>query len=379
VMSPVRVHEIVALVNEIAPFDGAEPWDNVGLLLGSQDDEVEAIHVTLDPTLAAIAEARRLGANVLLAHHPLMMTGLAKVVSGDAVGGRLMAAAREGLSVIAAHTNADAVPELATAALARAFGLTDTRPLLASSCAASYKLVVFVPPAAADEVARALAGAGAGAIGDYRECTFRSPGIGTFRPIEGASPTIGEIGQLERVEEVRLETIVPAARLGAAVSAMIEAHPYEEVAYDVYRLETGPKRGFGCVGKLGEPAPLGDVAGVCERVFGTPPFLPAGPQDASRQVSRLAVMPGSASAAAAASADAGADVLVCGEMKYHEALDAAARGVSVVAVGHAASELPLVGALGSALRAAVEGRGWATPVLVDEAGKRALAAAEGIR
>jgi dinuclear metal center YbgI/SA1388 family protein len=379
-VSPIRVRDILAVVDEVAPLAGAEPWDNVGLLLGSADHEVQGVFVALDPTLDALELARQRGANVLVAHHPLLMEGARRVVAGSAIGDRLLAAARQGVSVIAAHTCADAVPALATEAIAKALGLTDVRPLLTASGAAAYKVVVYVPPAAADGVAEAMWQAGAGAIGDYSECSFRAAGTGTFRPMPGATPAQGEVGRLEVLDEIRLEMLVPGPRLAATIAAMTEAHPYEEVAFDVFRMENAPRRGFGCVGKLAAEIPYEGLMAVCERIFGTRPFLPAGapPEDVmTGSVSRVAVMPGSAREAPEAAADAGAQVLVCGEMKYHESLDAGARGVLIMAVGHAASELPLVAALGAAVKRSIDERGWGTPIFVDEAATDAARALEG--
>lgn len=379
-----RVSDVLDAIDAVAPFAAAEPWDRVGLALGDPTDTVTGIHVALDPTLEAIVAAVGLGANVLVTHHPLMLEAPAALVAGDPCADRVLAASRAGMSIIAAHTNADVVSGFATAEVVAALGIAGPHPLLPATGLRLFKLVVFVPNAAVEEVAEALAEAGAGTIGNYAECTFRAPGIGAFRPLVGATPSIGSVGELERVDETRLETVVTAGRLAGALLAMIEAHPYEEVAYDVYPLEGSSGGGFGCVGALEAPASIAEITDRCARYYGATPWLPAGraasprPRDsiidsaaheasnarAENTVSRVAVMPGSASAAAGAAADAHADVLVCGEMKYHEALDAAEKGVTVLAVGHGASEMPIVRGLAQALRDAVAARGWAVPVTI---------------
>jgi hypothetical protein len=316
------------------------------------------VAVALDPTVATIEATIRQGCDVLVTHHPIHLAPIESLLAGDPLAERVMAAVRGGLPVIAAHTNADVVPSLATDEPARAFGMTqDRKPLIRTSGKRLLKVVVFVPEAAAGDVARAMGAAGAGLIGDYADCTFMTAGTGTFRPLEGAEPFIGTIGELERVPEMRIETVVEGPRLDKVLAAMIEAHPYEEVAYDVYALERAVGGGVGCAGGLASALTLDEVASRCRQAFGVDPHFPAGrPKD--RRVERLAIMPGSASEAGASAARARAQALVCGEMKYHEALDAQDSGVAVLAVGHAQSELHIARALCAALADAVQGRGW---------------------
>lgn len=350
-------------MDQVAPFGAAEPWDRVGLLVGDPAARVSRVAVALDPTVEVIGTALARGADVLVTHHPVHLAPIESLVAGDPVAERVTAAVRGGLAVIAAHTNADVVPALAIDEPAQAFGMTgDRQPLIRTSAKGLLKVVVFVPEAAAQDVARAMGEAGAGHIGDYADCSFMTAGTGTFRPLEGAEPFIGTIGQLERVAEVRLETVVEGPRLAKVLAAMIEAHPYEEVAYDVYALERTGGGGVGCIGGLSAALGLDELAARCRQVFGVDPQFPAGtPKD--RPVVRLALMPGSASEAGDAAARARAQALVCGEMKYHEALDAQDSGVAVLAVGHARSELHIARALSAALAVEVRARAWAIEVV----------------
>jgi dinuclear metal center YbgI/SA1388 family protein len=349
-------------VDHIAPFGAAEPWDRVGLLVGDRAARASRVAVALDPTVDVIKAALAQSADVLVTHHPIHLAPIESLAAGDPVADRVTAALRGGIAVIAAHTNADVVPALATEEPARAFGMAGDRQTLVRASAKGFlKVVVFVPEAAADDVARAMAEAGAGHIGDYSDCTFMASGTGTFRPLEGAEPFIGTIGELERVAEMRVETVVEGPRLAKVLAAMIEAHPYEEVAYDVYALERTGGGGMGCVGGLATPLGLDDLAARCLQAFGVDPHFPAGiPKD--RTVDRVAIMPGSASGAGDAAVCARAQALVCGEMKYHEALDAQDRGVAVLAVGHAPSEQHIARALAGALAEEVQARGWAIQV-----------------
>ncbi len=230
-----RVAEIAEAVEQIAPVSLAEEWDNPGLQVGDPGARVGGVLVALTPLPEVFAEAEESGTDFLLFHHPLIFGGLSSVDASSYPGSLVTRAVRGGLSVYAAHTNYDAAPNGISVALADTLELEGPLSVVAPR-GALRKLVVFVPEEAVEKVADALSAAGAGIIGDYTRCTFRSPGTGTFLPGEGSDPYLGERGRLERVEEVRLETVVPAHLAPAAVDAATAAHPYEEVAYDLYPL-----------------------------------------------------------------------------------------------------------------------------------------------
>lgn len=352
----------MGLIDQVAPFEAAEPWDRVGLLVGDPAARASHVAVALDPTVTVVQAALARGAEVLVTHHPIYLQAIESLVAGDPVAERVTAAVRGGLSVIAAHTNVDVIPGLAIDGPARALGMSEDRqPLVRTGGRRLLKVVVFVPEAAADDVAKAMAEAGAGHIGDYADCAFMTAGTGTFRPLEGSEPFVGTVGELERVAEMRIETVVEGPRLDRVLAAMIEAHPYEEVAYDVYALERALGGGLGCAGGLATTLSLDELASRCRQVFGQDPHFPAGrPKD--RPVERLAIMPGSASQAGRAAVGARTQALVCGEMKYHEAVDTQDGGVAVLAVGHARSELHIARALAAALAEAIRVRGWAMEV-----------------
>jgi hypothetical protein len=200
------------------------------------------------------------------------------------------------------------------------------------------KLVAFVPEENVDAVAEALAGAGAGVIGDYTECTFRSPGTGTFRGSEEANPYLGEKGRLERVQEVRVETVVPAHAVGRAVDAVTAAHPYEEVAMDIYSVEGFPEGcGYGRVGTLPESLMAEELR---EQVSGSLGFSSSLVADVGRRIETVAVLGGSGGSFIPEVAASGAQAFVTGDVDYHDALLAESLGVTVIDAGHAASELP---------------------------------------
>src|SRR5919112_2492641 len=287
----VRVAQIAEAVEQIAPLPLAEEWDNCGLQVGDPGARVSRVLVGLTPLPEVFEEAEEKGADFLLVHHPLIFDPLEAIVTSAHPGGLLARAICNGLAVYAAHTSYDAAPAGVSVALAGALGLRGPLHVL-SPRGALRKLVVFVPEENVDAVAKALAGAGAGVIGDYTECTFRMRGTGTFRGGDEANPYLGEKGRLERVEEGRIETVVPAHAVGRAVDAATSAHPYEEVALDVYPVEGFPEGcGYGRIGALPEPMDPEDFLAHVSRSLGFPARLVA--EGARAEIRRVAVLGGS--------------------------------------------------------------------------------------
>jgi dinuclear metal center YbgI/SA1388 family protein len=333
----VRVAQIAEAVERIAPPALAEEWDNCGLQVGDPAAEASRILVALTPLPEVFDEAEQTGADFLLFHHPLIFDPLKTVDTASYPGDLLARAIRNGLAVYAAHTSYDAAPEGVSVALAGALGLRGPLRVL-SPRGALRKLVVFVPEENVDAVAQALAGAGAGVIGDYTECTFRTRGTGTFRGGENTDPYLGDKGRLEKVDEVRLETVVPAHAVRPAVDAATAAHPYEEVALDVYPVEGFPEGcGYGRVGTLPEPLTAEELREHVSDSLGFPARLVAA---SGRRIQRVAVLGGSGGSfipEAAAS-----DAYVTGDVDYHDALLAESLGLTAIDAGHAATELPLL-------------------------------------
>ena len=333
----VRVAQISGVIETIAPSTLAEEWDNCGLQVGDPETEVNRVLVALTPLPEVFEEAEEKGANFLLFHHPLIFDPLKAVVTSSYPGGLLARAIRNGLAVYTAHTSYDAAPAGVSVALARALGLSDPLRVL-SPRGALRKLVVFVPEENADAVANALAEVGASVIGDYAECTFRTLGRGTFRGGADASPYLGEKGRLEEVEELRIETVVAAHTVGRAVNAATAAHPYEEVALDVYPVEGSPDGcGYGRVGPLPERLTAVELREHVSESLGFPSRLLADP---GRRVETVAVLGGSGGSFIPEVAASGAHAYVTGDVDYHEALLAESLDLAVIDAGHAATELP---------------------------------------
>jgi dinuclear metal center YbgI/SA1388 family protein len=332
------VREITAAVERLAPPELAEGWDNSGLQVGDLAANAGRVLVALTPLPEVFDEAEETGADFLLFHHPLILSPLKSVRTGSYPGDLVARAISKDLTVYAAHTSYDAAPDGVSVALANAVGLRGQLEVV-SPRGAVRKLAVFVPVENAEAVAEALAGAGAGRIGDYTRCTFRSPGTGTFLPGEGSDPYLGERGRLERVEEVRLETVVPAHLARAAVDAATAAHPYEEVALDVYPVEGHPEgSGYGRVGSLPESMGPENLRAHVSRSLGFQASLVAGGNRA--EIRRVAVLGGSGGSFLREVAASGAEAYITGDLDYHDALLAESLGLAAIDAGHAATELP---------------------------------------
>ena len=333
------VREIEAAVERIAPRALAEGWDNCGLQAGDPASEADRVLVALTPLPEVFAEAEEQGADFLLFHHPLIFGGLNFVDTGSYPGNLVSRAIQSGRTVCAAHTNYDAAPGGVSVALAEALGLEGPLEVV-SPRGEQRKLVVFVPEAHVEPVADALDGAGAGVIGDYRRCTFRTPGTGTFLPGDSANPYLGEQGELERAEEIRLETVVPAHLAARAAEAATAAHPYEETALDLYPVEGHPGGcGYGRVGHLPQPLSPEALTDHVSASLGSPARLVADPEPEKR-IARVAVLGGSGGSFVRDAAAAGAQAYVTGDLDYHDALLAESLGLTAIDAGHAATELP---------------------------------------
>ena len=312
-MPPVR--EITAALERWAPPGSKLSYDNVGLQVGDPSRDVRSALIALDLTPAVVDEAEALGADLIVTHHPLIFKPLKRLVAGDFVSGLALRLAERGIAYYAIHTNLDAAPGGVSFALAEHLGLENVR-FLDPMEESLVKLVTFVPETHAEALHLALAEAGAGQIGDYEACAFTSRGTGYFRPGESADPHSGTPGKLSSEEEVRLEVEVARWDVGRVVHALKKAHPYEEVAYDLYPVEQPSTRaGLGTVGELAEPEPL---SAFLKRVADR---LEAGALryvgDDEAEVRTVAVCGGSGSSLIPQALAAGADAFVTADVTYH--------------------------------------------------------------
>ena len=351
------VGQWLGLVDALYPEASAESWDSVGLQVGAPDWPVARVLVTLDVTGAVVEEAADGPPTLVLAHHPLLFRPLASLTPSTASGRTALAAARRGVAVAAAHTNLDVATDGAGTSdpVADLLGLEDTAPLDVETRDGPVKLVTFTPPEATEAVLDALAAAGAGTIGEYERCSFRVRGTGTFRPSATAAPHVGDVGVDNAEEEDRIEIEVPRRRVGAVVRALLAAHPYEEVAYDLHPTITGADRGLGLVGTLPQPRALRDVAAAIRTGLPAPALRFAG--DPARELRRVAVVGGAGDSHIGAALGSGADVLVTGDLRHHVALDALELGLALIDAGHHATESAALPAWMDRLEVARDERG----------------------
>src|SRR5215217_5788291 len=287
-----RLADIIDVLEDEYPPRLAQDWDSVGLVCGDPSETVETVTVAVDATAAVVAEVPDRG--LLLAHHPLLLRGVDTVAASTAKGALVHQMIRTGRALFTAHTNADAASPGVSDALADVLGLTVEEVLAPVFVGAELdKWVVFLPAADADTVREAMFGAGAGHIGDYSHCSWSASGTGQFLPHEGASPTIGKVGGVERVAEDRVEMIAPSRRRAHVLAALRGAHPYEEPAFDIYSLAPVPGDvGLGRIGTLPRPEPLSAfVSRVHDALPGTSWGVRAS-GDSEATVSRVAVCGG---------------------------------------------------------------------------------------
>ena len=344
----IKCQVVMEAMDRLAPRQLAAQWDNVGLLAGSPAQDVHKIMVTLDVTLAVVEQAIASGADLIIAHHPLLLKPIQSLRTDSPQGKLIAAILRSGIAVFAAHTNLDIADGGVNDVLAAKLQLTDVRSLAVDMTDELLKLVVFVPQTHAQAVHDALAKAGAGHIGHYSHCMFQAEGKGTFMPLAGAEPFIGRQGQLEQVAEIRLETILPAKIRRRVVSALLKVHPYEEVAYDLYSLKNpGATYGLGRIGRLTAPVALNDLAAMVKDSLQVAFVRITG--KSAKTITTVAVCGGSGAGLLHKAVFAGADVLITGDVKYHEAQEAVTAGIALIDAGHFATEQPIVSAVATYL------------------------------
>lgn len=329
----------MTLLESWAPRALAWDRDNVGLLVGSPAKPVKRILVALDATDRLIDEARACGADLLVTHHPVIFGSLKSVTDTDRTGRLIAALIKHDIALYAAHTNLDFTKGGVSTRLAIKLGLVDLE-VLHKDEHRYQKIVVFVPAANADTVLNAMAAAGAGHIGKYDNCSFASPGTGTFRPLKGSKPYIGAQDRLESVSEVRLEMVCPAWRSTGVLDAMQTAHPYEEVAFDVYDLANASSEyGAGIIGTLPVPTLLRTWLRDIHRRLKTPVLRYCG--DPRKTIRRIAVCGGSGADLLPVAIRRGADAFVTADLKYHAFQDAG-NAIALIDAGHFETEHPIV-------------------------------------
>jgi dinuclear metal center YbgI/SA1388 family protein len=362
---PVKCQVIMDCMDRLAPRYLAESWDNVGLLVGNPAQSIDKILVSLDVTEAIVNKAVADGVNLIIAHHPLIFKPFANLRTDMPQGRMLAAILKADMAIFAAHTNLDIASGGVNDILAQKLQLQQVEPLSESYSERLVKLAVFVPKDHVEEVRQAITKAGAGFIGNYSECTFQSEGIGTFFPQEGSSPFIGQQGKLTYTPEIKLETILPEKFSKRVIKAMLRSHPYEEVAFDLYPLNnTGKTFGLGRIGSLPDALSLREFAVVVRNVLGGNQIRMVGLPD--KPIRKVAVCGGSGAGLIKRAVFSGADVLITGDLKYHEAQEAIELGIGVIDAGHFATEFPVVEMLADYLKGCSLANKWNVTINADD-------------
>ncbi|CAM3797964.1 Nif3-like dinuclear metal center hexameric protein [Alkalicoccus chagannorensis] len=324
---------IIQTFEQFSPKHLAVEGDRIGLQVGTLKKQVSKVMITLDVLEPVVDEAVEKGVDFIIAHHPLLFRPIKQLDVSTSYGRMIEKLIKNEITVYAAHTNLDAAPGGVNDLMADAVGLKNTRVLVPTGEDPLKKLIVFVPDSHADHVREAMGDAGAGHIGSYSHCAFTSEGRGAFRPGEGTNPFIGEQGRLERPEETKIETVVPASIEKKVIQAMKKAHPYEEAAFDLYPMDVpGDVYGLGRIGELEEAVTLDAFADHVKTAFGVDGLRVVG--DGSRLVKKAAVLGGDGNKYTMTALQKGADVYITGDLYFHVAHDAWMEGLMMIDPGH---------------------------------------------
>ncbi len=330
------IKQVVDFFEGIAPTSFQEDYDNAGLLVGNKNDEVKAILITLDVTEEVIQEAIDLGTNLIVAHHPIVFSGLKRFTGNNYVERTIIMAIKNDIAIFAVHTNIDSVIyNGVNTKICEKIGLKNLEiltPVKNKLC----KLVVFVPLKYSDDVRKAIFDAGAGVIGNYDYCSFNLSGKGTFRAGTEANPFVGKKGEIHEESEIRIETIIPTHLTNNIIDAMIKAHPYEEVAYDIYPLNNEWKQvGMGMVGELPVAEDELEFLKRIKKIFNAGSIRYT--QLKNKKVKKIALCGGAGSSLLKDAIGVGADIFITGDFKYHQFFDAEGR-IVIADIGHFESE-----------------------------------------
>ncbi len=356
-----KVSDIVGIINKIAPFNIAEEWDNSGLQIGDPTAQVSRMMISLDACVEAIEAAVEKRCQLLVTHHPFLFHPVKKINVSHPPGQLIKLALKNDLSIISMHTNYDIAEAGINDLLAEYIGLKSCVPVKITGWEELVKLTVFVPKGHERDVLEALFQF-SGFIGNYSDCSFQSPGTGSFKPLEGAKPFIGNVDTREYTAETRIEVLLRKDNVAEALAALLKTHPYEEPAYDLYPLlNKGKNRGLGRIGELECSIALEAFAEQIKEKFSLGGLRIVG--DRLREVKRVAVCGGSGSSLLRDASRHGADVLITGDIKYHDAKDAQMLGLALIDMGHFASEIVMVDGLTSLLGKELSDKGFTAEIV----------------
>jgi dinuclear metal center YbgI/SA1388 family protein len=330
------IQHLINHLEQWAPLSLQESYDNSGLLVGSADQELTGVLIALDSTLEVVEEAIAKGCNLIIAHHPIIFSGLKRLTGRNYIEQTVIKAIQNNIAIYAIHTNLDNVHTGVNHMMAQKIGLQNCR-ILAPKAHTLMKLCTFVPTSHATVVRTALAAAGAGQLGHYKACSFTSTGEGRFEALEGAKPFVGTVQNLHCEEEVRIEVVVHKHLTSQVLKALHQSHPYEEVAYDLIALEqTDAQIGAGLIGTLEEPLPIAQFLSHLKQQFELE-VIKYTPVAHKTHIKTVALCGGSGSFLLKNALQQQADLFITGDFKYHEFFDAEQK-IIIADIGHYESE-----------------------------------------
>jgi dinuclear metal center YbgI/SA1388 family protein len=330
---------VMEQLDQLAPLHLAEDWDNVGLLIGERTKQVERIMTCLTVTPESAAEAVDQQADLIISHHPMLFRPVQRLTDSSAEGRMILGLVRGGVAVYSPHTAFDNVPGGINDLLAQRLGLTAVSPLRPGQGIVECKIAIFLPETDLAKVSSAVFAAGAGHIGQYRECSFRTAGTGTFFGLDSTNPAVGQKGRREEVSELRLEVVCPANCVDQVIQAMRGAHSYEEPAFDVYPLRPKSSHiGAGRIGKLATPMSLAELSAHAKQALNAAQMQLVG--ESKRTILTVAIACGAGGDFLPDAIRAGVDVFLTGELRFHDYLAAKAQDIALLLPGHYATERP---------------------------------------
>ena len=327
------VKDVTKYLEKIAPLHLQESYDNSGLQVGDYKSEVKGVLVSLDVTLEVIDDAINQQCNLIVSHHPIIFGEIKNVTKSSLTGSIVFKAIKNNINIYAIHTNLDNVPNGVNSKIAEVIGLKRKKILLPKQNL--LKLVVFVPESHSEKVSQALFRSGAGNIGNYKNCIFSSTGEGSFLPTSGSNPYKGKEGRLEKVKEEKLEVIFPDYLLSNIIQSMNSAHPYEEVAYDIFKLLNNSNTGSGMIGELEKPIDELEFLNLIKKKFHA-----AGLRHTkliNRPIKKVAICGGSGSFLLKNAMLENADIFITSDYKYHQFFEAENK-ILIADIGHYESE-----------------------------------------
>ncbi len=330
-----RVKEITSYFESVASLSYQESYDNSGLLAGNPNQVVTGALTTIDVTEEVVEEAIKLQCNLIIAHHPIIFSGLKKLTGKNYIERTLIKAIKNDVAIYAAHTNMDSIQGGVNSKICEKLGLTNCT-ILQPAVGQLQKLATFVPFDQAEKVRSAIFNAGAGVIGNYDSCSYNLQGTGSFRAGNNTNPYVGNKNEIHFEKETRVETIFPKHLQNKVISALLNAHPYEEVAYDIYPLENKHNQvGMGMVGTLEKPVSEEAFLIQLKKTFNCGVIKHT--SLLGKEVSKIAVCGGSGSFLLPNAITANADFFVTGDFKYHQFFDADKK-IVIADIGHFESE-----------------------------------------